>query len=66
MLFISDGSYFMTVKAINKVTYGGPLGISVCHTTPYIVDTSPPLVDKIHSLRYNVKSFYIYGKINIR
>ena len=56
----------MTVKAINKVMYGGPLGISVCHTTPYIVDTSPPLVEKIHSLRYNVQSFYIYGKINIR
>ena len=46
--------------------FGGPLSLSVCHSTPYVVDTSPPVVHEIHSLRYNEQSFYIYGKINIR
>lgn len=45
--------------------YGGPLSISVCHTTPYTVDSSAPFVNEIYDLRYDEKSFFIYGKINI-
>jgi hypothetical protein len=35
---ISDGQYFVTVRALNEVKYGGPLATTVCHTTPYTVD----------------------------
>ena len=62
----SDGQYFITVRALNKVMYGGPLSVTVCHTTPYIVDTSAPIVHEISSLRYDERSFFLYGAINIR
>ncbi|KAJ8321023.1 hypothetical protein KUTeg_002610 [Tegillarca granosa] len=47
-----DGKYYVTVRALNKVEYGGPLSTSVCHTTPYIIDNSPPIVYEIYNVQY--------------
>ena len=38
----------------------------MCHTTPYIVDTSAPFVHEISNLRYDEKSLFLYGDFNIR
>lgn len=54
---ISDGPYFITVRAINKVEYGGPLATSFCHSTPYIVDNTPPFVYEIYNIRYEEDQF---------
>ena len=62
---ITDGPYFITVRALNGVEYGGPLAVTVCHTTPYVVDTSHPFVHKIFGIRYDEKSYFIYADIDV-
>lgn len=51
-----DGKYYSTITAINEVTMGGPFATSVCHTKPFIVDTSPPSVEFVGDMRYHVDS----------
>ena len=41
---LSDGFYFITVQALNTIKFGGSLVTSVVHTTPYAVDTNPPVI----------------------
>ena len=53
-LNLTDGSYFVTVKAISNVEYGGPLATTVHHSTPYIIDTSPPLLTEVTDIEYNI------------
>lgn len=52
----ADGKYYGTITAINKVTMGGPFASSVCHTRPFVIDTSPPEVQFVGSMRYDVDS----------
>ncbi|XP_062596534.1 uncharacterized protein LOC134257978, partial [Saccostrea cucullata] len=54
---LPDGAYFITVRAINKVKYGGPLATTFCHSTPYIVDNSPPLIYEIYNIYYDEEQF---------
>ena len=62
---LSDGPYYITVRALNGVEFGGPLALTVCHSTPYIVDTSPPLVNEIYNIRYDELSYFLYAEIDI-
>lgn len=41
---LEDGSYYFSVDAINGVGYGGSLVTTVHHSTPYIIDTTPPII----------------------
>ncbi|CAG2251012.1 unnamed protein product [Mytilus edulis] len=50
---LPDGQYFITVRAINGVKYGGPFATTVCHTTPYIVDNSPPIIYELYNIQYD-------------
>ena len=52
-LDLSDGSYYMSVQAINNIEYGGPLVTTVQHSTPYVIDTSPPVLTEVESIEYN-------------
>ncbi|KAK3612537.1 hypothetical protein CHS0354_024514 [Potamilus streckersoni] len=61
---LPDGTYYITVRALNNVQYGGPLATTICHTTPYIVDTSPPFVYEIFNIKYNEDTFLIYAEHN--
>lgn len=56
LLFI-DGKYYITVRAINRVEYGGPLATSVCHSTAYAIDNSPPIVYEIFNVQYNEETY---------
>lgn len=56
VLFI-DGKYYITVRAINRVEYGGPLATSVCHSTAYAIDNSPPIVYEIFNVQYNEETY---------
>jgi len=52
-LFLTDGQYFVTVKAINSVVHGGALVTTVCHSTPYTIDTTPPYFRGISELYFD-------------
>ncbi|XP_052081925.1 uncharacterized protein LOC127719726 isoform X2 [Mytilus californianus] len=50
---LPDDQYFITVRAINGAKYGGPFATTVCHTTPYIVDNSPPIIYELYNIQYD-------------
>lgn len=63
-LSISAGKYFITVRALNKVDYGGLLGTTICHTTPYIIDNTMPIIYEIFDIKYKEALFEISAKQN--
>lgn len=44
----------MTVQAISNLEYGSPLATTVHHSTPYIIDTSPPMLTEVSDIEYNI------------
>ncbi|XP_046562947.1 uncharacterized protein LOC124271840 [Haliotis rubra] len=61
---LPDGKYYITLRALNKVDYGGPLVTTICHTTPLGVDNSPPLLYEIYNVSYNEDTFFINAQYN--
>ncbi|XP_048258676.1 uncharacterized protein LOC125384201 [Haliotis rufescens] len=61
---LPDGKYFITLRALNKVDYGGPLVTTICHTTPMVVDNSPPLLHEIYNISYDEETFFINAQYN--
>lgn len=49
-LQLADGTYYVTVQALNGAVYGGSLVTTVQHSTGLVVDTSPPA---FHSVQFN-------------
>ncbi|XP_076452271.1 uncharacterized protein LOC143287914 [Babylonia areolata] len=41
-LHLPDGAYYVTVQAVSDIVHGGDLVTTVCHSTPFVVDTTPP------------------------
>lgn len=52
-LHLDDGEYFITVQALNGAELGGSLVTTVCHSTPFVVDTSPPLFHEVSDIIYD-------------
>ena len=52
-LILADGTYYITVQALNKVVYGGALVTTVCHSTPLTIDTTPPLIHLVDNIFYD-------------
>lgn len=63
---VVDGDYYLTLRALNDVSYGGPLSTSICHSTPLIIDNSPPFVYEIYNLTYDENTYTIGGVHNSR
>ncbi|ESO82597.1 hypothetical protein LOTGIDRAFT_236952 [Lottia gigantea] len=61
---IPDGKYYLTVRALNKVEYGGPLVTSFCHSTPYVIDNSVPFVHEVFNVRYDEESEDLSAEYN--
>ena len=61
-----DGSYYITVDAINSVEYGGSLVTTVMHSTPYVLDTQAPVVESLDLIGYNQSTNQITVSYNIR
>ena len=61
---VSDGRYHVTVQALSRIDFGGPMSLAVCHSTPYTVDTTPPVIHEIHSVTYNETSFLVTCVVN--
>ncbi|XP_078616233.1 uncharacterized protein LOC144884654 [Branchiostoma floridae x Branchiostoma japonicum] len=64
-LNLEDGVYHITVRAINNVEFGGAMATTVCHTTPYIIDNTPPFVHHVHSVEYDESDFTISAEYNV-
>lgn len=64
MLYFLDGEYYITLRALNEVLYGGPLATTVCHTTPLTVDNSPPLVWEVYDIQYDEDTYNLTAKQN--
>ena len=41
------------MQAISNIDYGGPLGTTIQHSTPYVIDTTPPEVEEVYNIQYN-------------
>ncbi len=50
---LHDGPYYITVDAINGAGYGGALVTTIHHTTPYILDTTPPITEYLAITEYD-------------
>ncbi|XP_066264364.1 uncharacterized protein [Branchiostoma lanceolatum] len=65
-LDLEDGLYYVTVRAINKVEYGGPLATTVCHSTPYAIDNTEPFIHEVFDMLYDEKMYIISASYNVR
>ena len=54
----------MTVRAINKVEFGGPLAVTVCHYLPFIVDNTPPEILGVGQATYDLDTKIINMEVN--
>ncbi|XP_063408925.1 uncharacterized protein LOC134692405 [Mytilus trossulus] len=61
---LPDDKYYITVRALNEVEYGGPLATTVCHSKPLGVDNSPPHVWEIYDIRYDENTYNLTAKHN--
>ena len=51
--FSLDGVYHITLTALNKVEFGGPMALRICHQTPYIIDTTAPVIHHIEQANFD-------------
>ncbi len=58
--FYTDGSYYMSVRALNNIDFGGPMALTVCHSTPLVIDNTPPILYDIYNITYD-SSIYLIG-----
>ncbi|KAL8609977.1 hypothetical protein ACOMHN_029470 [Nucella lapillus] len=61
---LKDGKYYVTLRALNEVKNGGPLSLTICHTAPYSIDTSPPHVYEVYGTKYDEDTHDISTKYN--
>ena len=61
---IADGTYYSSVRALNNIDFGGPTALTVCHSTPLIIDNTPPIVYEIYNITYDSSTFIIGTGVN--
>ena len=61
---LSAGRYYVTARALNKVEYGGMLSTTFCHSTPYIIDTTNPIIYEIYDIKYKEHLYEVSVKHN--
>ncbi|XP_053407458.1 uncharacterized protein LOC123547213 isoform X2 [Mercenaria mercenaria] len=52
-IHLTDGPYYVTVQALNGAELGGSLVTTVCHSTPFVVDTTPPVFNGVTDIIYD-------------
>ncbi|XP_033105583.1 uncharacterized protein LOC117107873 isoform X2 [Anneissia japonica] len=52
-LMLPDDEYYITVRGLNKVAFGGPLSLSICHSLPLVIDNTFPFINDIFDISYN-------------
>ncbi|XP_078658231.1 uncharacterized protein LOC144903714 [Branchiostoma floridae x Branchiostoma belcheri] len=64
-LELKDGFYHVSVRAVNKVEFGGPLATTVCHGVPYVIDTTPPFVNHVELISYDENTYELIVEYNV-
>ncbi|XP_019642103.1 PREDICTED: uncharacterized protein LOC109483513 [Branchiostoma belcheri] len=64
-LELKDGFYHVSVRAVNKVEFGGPLATTVCHGVPYTIDTTPPFVNEVELISYDENTYELIVEYNV-
>ncbi|XP_078578634.1 uncharacterized protein LOC144863382 [Branchiostoma floridae x Branchiostoma japonicum] len=64
-LDLPDGIYHVTVRAINKVEFGGPMATTVCHSTEYTIDNTQPFVHSVTNVNYDDDIQQISAEYNV-
>ncbi|XP_019624877.1 PREDICTED: uncharacterized protein LOC109470382 isoform X2 [Branchiostoma belcheri] len=64
-LDLEDGYYHVSVRALNKVEFGGPLATTVCHSSPYVIDTTPPYVNHVRLISYDENTYELIVEYNV-
>ena len=59
-----DGRYYVTIRAINQVEYGGLLVTTICHSTPLAIDNTPPIIYEIYNIKYDDVSYNLTADFN--
>ncbi|XP_072033446.1 LOW QUALITY PROTEIN: uncharacterized protein [Amphiura filiformis] len=63
-LDLPDGLYYISVRALNNVDFGGPMAMTVCHSTPLVIDNTPPIIYEIFNITYDTSTFLIGTNVN--
>ncbi|XP_078658229.1 uncharacterized protein LOC144903712 [Branchiostoma floridae x Branchiostoma belcheri] len=64
-LDLADGFYHVSVRALNKIEFGGPLATTVCHSNPYVIDTTPPVVNHVELISYDENTYELIVEYNV-
>ena len=54
------------MRALSEIDFGGPMALTVCHSTPYIIDTTPPVIHEIYSATYDEDTHVVSAIVNAR
>ena len=54
------------LQAISNIEYGGPLATTVHHSTPYILDTTPPQLNDVIITEYDTSTNQLVFSYNAR
>ena len=44
---------------MNKIDYGGPMALAICHRKPLTIDTTPPVLSNITNVSYDAEAEFI-------
>lgn len=58
--------YYVTVEAVNNVVHGGALVTTVKHSTPLIIDTTPPVIDGVRVVMFDSSTGFLSTELNAR
>ncbi|KAK7113965.1 hypothetical protein V1264_000110 [Littorina saxatilis] len=52
-LHLAEGPYYVTVQAVNDISHGGDLVTTLCHSTPFLVDITPPVLHSVSDVIFD-------------
>lgn len=64
-LHLPDGQYYVTVQAVSDIIHGGDLVTTVCHSTPFTVDTTPPSFNAVQEFLFDDTFRYLVVYYNV-
>ncbi|KAI8518956.1 hypothetical protein Bbelb_022130, partial [Branchiostoma belcheri] len=53
---LPDRRYYLSIRAFNRVAHGGTMSLTVCHTSPYGIDNTPPVFHGITGVEFDIET----------
>ncbi|XP_035662464.1 uncharacterized protein LOC118406510 [Branchiostoma floridae] len=51
---LPDRRYYLSIRAFNNVAHGGTMSLTVCHTSPYGIDNTPPVFHGLTGVEFDI------------